>query len=84
MSYTVRLTRSAEKEMMKLPQTARRRIDRHLLALEEQPYGPGHKKLAGQFGFRVAVGVYRIIYQVDDKAREVEVTTIRHRREAYR
>jgi hypothetical protein len=29
------------------------------LALEEQPYGPGHKKLAGQIGFRVAVGAIR-------------------------
>jgi len=35
-------------------------------------------------GYRIRVGVYRIIYEVDDAARVVTVYRIRHRREVYR
>jgi mRNA interferase RelE/StbE len=42
-------------------------------------------KLEGEEGlFRVRVGSYRILYQVDSPADELLVIAVRHRREAYR
>jgi len=42
-------------------------------------------KLAGYGNrWRVRVGDYRVIYQIDDQAYEVIVLRIAHRREAYR
>jgi mRNA interferase RelE/StbE len=46
---------------------------------------PGSKKLAGSpGGWRVRVGDYRIIYDIDDKTKCVRILRVRHRREVYR
>lgn len=42
------------------------------------------EKLAGEDSYRVRIGDYRIVFRVDDRAREVLVTRIKHRREVYR
>jgi mRNA interferase RelE/StbE len=34
--------------------------------------------------WRIRVGDYRVIYEIDDDARHVRVMFIRHRRDAYR
>jgi mRNA interferase RelE/StbE len=41
-------------------------------------------KLAGSDDYRLRVGVYRIVYAVDDAERVVIVARIAHRREVYR
>ena len=40
--------------------------------------------MRGSGMWRVRVGDYRIIYEVDDDRRMVEVLKVAHRREAYR
>ncbi|MEK7778400.1 MAG: type II toxin-antitoxin system RelE/ParE family toxin [Chloroflexota bacterium] len=35
-------------------------------------------------GYRLRVGSYRILYEIDDASRAVWIFAIRHRREAYR
>lgn len=34
--------------------------------------------------WRIRVGDYRVIYEIEDKTRTVRIMFIRHRREAYR
>ena len=34
--------------------------------------------------YRLRVGVYRIVYQLDDAARSVTILYVRHRKDAYR
>jgi len=34
--------------------------------------------------WRIRVGEYRIVYEIDDTARDVRVNRVRHRREVYR
>ena len=83
--YRVELTRAAQRDLTALPKRDLRRIDVRLLALAEDPYPPGVEKLSGSEGlFRVRVGDYRILYQVEDDRLVVLVVRIRHRREAYR
>jgi mRNA interferase RelE/StbE len=44
----------------------------------------GCKKLkGGDREWRIGVGDYRIVYEIDDDARTVDVTRIAHRREVY-
>ena len=69
--------------MRDLPEAARRRIRSRIRGLQQSPY-QGVVKLATAPGFRLRVGDYRILFQVDDDERTVRVTGIRHRREAYR
>jgi mRNA interferase RelE/StbE len=85
MNYTVRLKRSAEKELEDLPDHVHDRIVKRLLALEQNPRPRGVKKLKGRAEeYRLRVGDYRILYVVDDAIQVVEVIAIRHRREVYR
>ncbi len=49
------------------------------------PRPPGAKKLVGrQLDWRIRVGNYRILYEVDDEASIITVWRIAHRREVYR
>jgi mRNA interferase RelE/StbE len=48
------------------------------------PRPPGCKKLkGGDTQWRIRVGDYRIVYEIDDTAKTVDVTRIAHRREVY-
>ena len=83
-SYRVSLTASAEKELHRLPAPMVARIMPRLEGLASAPRPPGCKKLrGGDNEWRVRVGDYRIVYEIDDKARTVDVTRIAHRREVY-
>jgi mRNA interferase RelE/StbE len=84
MSYRVRIKRSAEKEMRSLPNAARRRMHQTITRLSNQPRPDGVVKLATVDGWRIRVGDYRIVYQIDDRLREVTVVLVKHRREVYR
>jgi mRNA interferase RelE/StbE len=75
----------AERERGTVPPDLRRRINETLLELEENPRTSGTVKLSGhQKRWRIRVGDYRILYEVDDAARQVLVLRIAHRREVYR
>ena len=83
-SYRVALTASAEKELQGLPSKVVTRIMPHLEKLEASPRPPGCKKLKGaDKEWRIRVGDYRIVYEIDDAAKTVDVTRIAHRREVY-
>ncbi|MBI2058863.1 MAG: type II toxin-antitoxin system RelE/ParE family toxin [Nitrospirae bacterium] len=83
-AYTVRLKKSAEKELDSIVDPNHRRIVKRLEQLGLTPRPPGTKKLQGSDGYRIRVGDFRILYLVDDQAKAVEVTAVGHRREVYR
>ena len=60
------------------------RIVPRLEGLASAPRPPGCKKLSGGDNeWRIRVGDYRIVYEIDDGARTVDVTRIAHRGEVY-
>ena len=83
-AYTVRIKRSAEKEMDRLPPKMFDRLAEVILGLETDPRPHGSKKLRGVQEYRLRVGAYRIVYTVDDARRVVEVAAVGHRRDVYR
>jgi len=52
------------------------------LANNPRPYGA--LKLTNEDGYRVRIGSYRLLYRIDDKAKEVFIYRLKHRKEAYR
>ena len=83
-SYRVALTASAEKELRGLPADAVSRIMPRLERLASAPRPPGCKKLkGGDHEWRIRIGAYRIVYEIDDKTKTVDVMRIAHRREVY-
>ena len=85
MSYRLILKPSAEKELQRLARSMHHRIFEALARIEENPRAPGSVKLsAGAKAYRVRVGDWRIIYEIDDGEETVFVTIVGHRREVYR
>ena len=83
-SYRVALAASAERELRGLPARTVARMMPRLEQLAASPRPPGCKKLkGGDHEWRIRVGDYRIVYEIDDTARTVDVTRIAHRREVY-
>jgi mRNA interferase RelE/StbE len=86
MAYNVLLTTSASRELEGLSHAARDRVLAVLAGLtsDPRPHGCVKLKVASGDAWRVRAGDYRILYAIDDQAREVRVFRIRHRRDAYR
>ncbi len=83
-SYRVALAASAEKELDALPSKVIARILPRLESLASSPRPPGCKKLkGGDNEWRIRVGDYRVVYEIDDTGKTVDVTRIAHRREVY-
>lgn len=78
------LLKSAQKELDKLPDHIVLQISNKIFKLASDPYIQGSTKLGGGKGYRIRVGNYRVIYQVNKKVKTVFITKIRHRREAYK
>ena len=85
MKYRVEVHRSVYKDLGRVPAHYVARIKKVLQALQEDPRPPGVKKLRGQENtYRLRVGPYRILYDINDAEKRVYVHAVVHRREAYR
>lgn len=73
MSYVVFILRRAQKELAKLPIETYERTKKAIRNLGEEPRPAGCQKLLGREGWRIRVGNYRIIYEIDDVQRIVTV-----------
>jgi len=83
--YKLSVARSARKELQAMDRVVAMRIISRLESLAQDPRSAGCAKLEGAADlWRVRVGDYRIIYTVDDRARTVDVSVVRHRRDAHR
>jgi len=84
-TYRVEIKRPAHKVLLALPQTNRSRIAEAIESLANDPRRPGTRKLTGSERlYRLRVGEYRIIYEIQDEHLIVVVIKVGHRREVYR
>jgi mRNA interferase RelE/StbE len=82
--YKIELRRAAYKDLQDVSATYGRLIAKHIDLLEQDPRPPDSKKLKGNAGYSLRVGTFRVLYDIDDKARTITIYRIKHRREAYR
>jgi mRNA interferase RelE/StbE len=83
MKYQVRVEKVAEKQLSKLSKSDIERLKVAVLSLADNPRPFGCKKLQGRDAYRVRVGNYRIIYEINDGILLVLVIAIGHRKEVY-
>ncbi len=82
--YSVVLTKSAEKELYKLPLDVIPKIVSALKGLEENPRPEGCKKLKGFKNlWRIRIGNYRAIYSIEEIVLLVDVRDIGNRKDIY-
>jgi mRNA interferase RelE/StbE len=81
--YDIEIARRAQKELTKLPRKVQEQILPAIQALASNPRPHGVKKLKGSEFYRIRVGDYRVVYDVQDQRIIILVVRIRHRRDAY-
>ena len=70
--HEVLLERAAERDLKRLSLTVYDRIVPHLKALSQNPRPTGCKKIAGsRSDWRIRIGDYRVIYEIDDRTKVV-------------
>jgi len=83
-SYQVEFTKRAEKDLRRIDSRYLSRLVAAAESLGTEPRPPGAKKLVGsEQTFRIRVGDYRIIYEIEDDKLVVLVIRVRHRQAAY-
>ena len=72
--------------MRKLPENIRRNIDSKLSALAADPMAANNnvKPLHGVTGFRLRVGNWRVLYEIDHRQRSLRVRHVGPRGEGYK
>jgi len=85
MNYQVEISKSASKQLKKLPVDIQSRLESKIQQLGQDPRPDGVGKLKnGENRYRIRVDDYRILYQIFDDVLIVIVVRVGHRREVYR
>ena len=82
--YKVTFKKSVAKDLTKIANPDVKRILGRVDELADDPRGPGCTKLSAQERYRVRVGLYRIIYEIQDAELVVQVVKVGHRANAYK
>ena len=83
--HRIEISRTAEKQLKKLPRDLQRRLARAMEELGADPHPPGSRKLTGHDDvYRVRVGTYRVIYSVARRQLIVIILKRGHRKDVYR
>ncbi|MBD3809103.1 MAG: type II toxin-antitoxin system RelE/ParE family toxin [Sulfuricurvum sp.] len=83
-SYKIEIKKSAAKEIENLPSVILKRVVSHIQELGSNPRPMGCRKLSGDEKYRIRVGDYRILYEIEDEIVMVYVVKVAHRKEVYR
>jgi mRNA interferase RelE/StbE len=84
-AYDVHIMPQARKDLDTLSGKFLSRLEQVILTLYTEPRPHNTRKLSGtESKWRIRVGEYRILYEIDDARKLVRRYRIAHRREAYR
>jgi mRNA interferase RelE/StbE len=81
--YQLVIDTYAQKQLDKIPPPHFNRIIRAINELAINPRPTGYRKLTGRPGYRIRIGDYRVIYNIEDKILTVFVVDIGHRKNIY-
>jgi len=83
--YTLIIKKTAQKQILALPKVYYDKVKKTILALETNPRPAGYIKLTGSDNiYRIGIGIYRVIYSIEDKDLIVYIFDVEHRKDAYK
>jgi len=84
-SFKIEWKGSSERDIRNIDRQHIHRILNAVEALSENPFPVQFKKLQGsESSYRIRIGDYRVIYQVDTQKKIITIYHIRHRKDAYK
>jgi mRNA interferase RelE/StbE len=83
--YRIIFSKTAEKDLDKLPVITIKKISKAIDNLAENPRPVGCKKLKSTEDnlWRIRIGDYRVIYEITDEIKVIDIRRIRHRKDIY-
>ena len=82
--YKVIFTKSVKKDFRKIPKLEVSKILNEIAYLAKNPRSSQTKKLKGEKLYRLRVGNYRVIYDIQDNLMLIFVVKLGHRGDIYR
>ena len=82
--YKVIFTKSVKKDFKKIPKLEVSKILNEIAYLAKNPRSSKTKKLKGEKLYRLRVGNYRVIYDIQDNLMVIFVVKLGHRSDIYR
>jgi len=82
--YEIFYDKRIYKDIKNIPSHIVKNILKRIEELAQTPKRKGVKKLIGIDGYRIQVGEYRILFQIDHKEKIIKVFKIKHRKDVYR
>ena len=84
MTYRVIIPKPVQKQLDDLPEKQRERLLKDIRLLADVPRPSGVKKLKGYENmYRIRVGNYRVIYEIQDQEMLVLILSSIHRKDTY-
>jgi mRNA interferase RelE/StbE len=85
MDYSIKISKSVQKQIDNLPNAMKGRILEKIKGLEIEPCPSGIVKLKNsEQEHRLRIGDYRVLYEIDDAKQTILILQCKHRREVYR
>ena len=84
MNYEIQIRRKAQKSLSKIPEPFQSNIINAINSLSSNPHPSQSKKLTGRPAWRLKIGKYRVIYEIDNQALIILILDIDHRKNIYR
>lgn len=82
--YKIEFATSVRKDFKGIPQKDAQRILAKIDTLSNNPRPPDSKKLSDGDAYRIRIGNYRVIYDIQDTVLVVLVLTVGHRQDIYK
>ncbi len=82
--YDVRIDERVLKELRAIGSAERNRTNKAILSLGENPRPGNAVRLVGRRGWRIRIGNYRVLYEINDVTRKVTVYRAGHRSKVYK
>ena len=82
--YRIEIRQSVLKDLAGIPQKDFRRIMSSIKSLATNPRPAQCRKLSADDKYRLRVGVYRILYSIEDEKLIVYVVKVSHRKDIYK
>ncbi|MGN5480512.1 type II toxin-antitoxin system RelE family toxin [Cupriavidus basilensis] len=84
--HAIEFTKQAAQALKAIPRNMAITIREKINALAVDPYAPNPnaRKLAGRDGYRLRVGDWRVLYQIEDRRLVIVVLAVKPRGDAYK
>lgn len=82
--YNIVWSEYAGRRLKKLPTSIARNIYKRVEELADDPFSKNIKKLKGLEYYRIRVGDYRVLFDIENKVFRILVINVAHRKKAYK